>query len=343
MSPVAMAFWRWFGALMILTPFVARPIAAEWRIMRRSWRLLTVLAFLGVGAFNTLSYTGLESTTATNGVAELCHPGIDHHHRRRVSARAAECLAVDRHSRVFYGRADDRRARGSMETLLRLRLNSGDLWVWRRCCAGPLSTICLRWRPPGLSSRAFTGAVIAIGVMLLLPLFLWDYRAGSRTNWDAATLGAVAYFAIFPSVLAYFFWNAAVAHCGGGACRDFHPSDARLRRGARIRFSRRSAVVVSLCGRSAHLLGYLRGFAFSLDDEPTRYWSHDSLACTRRMAARASHFSSFTARTPVRGAGTSTSCRGSACVVIPRAPSACAGTAQARQAQRWISPDSTIT
>ena len=27
MSPIAMAFWRWFGALFILAPFVAAPIA----------------------------------------------------------------------------------------------------------------------------------------------------------------------------------------------------------------------------------------------------------------------------------------------------------------------------
>jgi len=65
------------------------------------------------------------------------------------------------------------------------------------------------------------GAVIAIGVMLLLPLFLWDYRAGSRTNWDAATLGAVAYFAIFPSVLAYFSSNAAVARVGAERAATF--------------------------------------------------------------------------------------------------------------------------
>ena len=31
MSPIAMAFWRWLAAFLILLPFVARPIAREWR------------------------------------------------------------------------------------------------------------------------------------------------------------------------------------------------------------------------------------------------------------------------------------------------------------------------
>jgi len=221
MSPVAMAFWRWFGALMILTPFVARPIAAEWPVLRRSWRLLTVLAFLGVGAFNTLSYTGLKYTTATNGV--LLNSVIPVliitiavvFLRERLNAWQSIGILVSFTGVLMIV------AQGSVEALLRLRLNSGDLWVLAAMLCWATYTICLRWRPPGLSSRAFTGAVIAIGVMLLLPLFLWDYRAGSRTNWDAATLGAVAYFAIFPSVLAYFFWNAAVARVGAERAGTF--------------------------------------------------------------------------------------------------------------------------
>ena len=39
-------------------------------------------------------------------------------------------------------------------------------------------TVCLRWRPRELSSSAFTGSLIAIGVAVLLPVFAWDYGAG---------------------------------------------------------------------------------------------------------------------------------------------------------------------
>jgi drug/metabolite transporter (DMT)-like permease len=35
------------------------------------------------------------------------------------------------------------------------------------------------------------------------------------------TVSAVVYFAIFPSVLAYFFWNAAVARVGGERAGTF--------------------------------------------------------------------------------------------------------------------------
>src|SRR5689334_21617491 len=68
MSPIAMAFWRWLAAFAILLPFVVRPLVAEWSVLRRSWKILTLLAVLGVAAFNTFTYTGLKYTEATNAV-----------------------------------------------------------------------------------------------------------------------------------------------------------------------------------------------------------------------------------------------------------------------------------
>jgi drug/metabolite transporter (DMT)-like permease len=63
--------------------------------------------------------------------------------------------------------------------------------------------------------------VIAIGVIVLVPIFGWDYGAGHRTQWGPITWSAVAYFAVFPSVLAYFFWNAAVERVGGERAGTF--------------------------------------------------------------------------------------------------------------------------
>ena len=55
MSPIAMAFWRWLAALVLLLPFVVAPIAREWAVIRRSWKVLALLGVIGVVAFNTLT------------------------------------------------------------------------------------------------------------------------------------------------------------------------------------------------------------------------------------------------------------------------------------------------
>ncbi|MGZ8269477.1 MAG: DMT family transporter [Burkholderiales bacterium] len=221
MSPVAMAFWRWAGAFLILLPFVARPIASEWRTIRRSWKLLTLLASIGVVGFNTLSYTGLKYTTATTGV--LLNSVIPILIIAIAVVFLRERLTFAQAIGVFVSFTGVVAivAHGELETLLSLSLNRGDLWVLAAMVCWAVYTICLRWRPPELSSRAFTGAVVAIGLALLLPVFLLDYGSGQRTSWSVATFSGVAYFAIFPSVLAYFFWNAAVARGGGERAGTF--------------------------------------------------------------------------------------------------------------------------
>ncbi len=221
MSPIAMAFWRWLTALLILLPFVTRPLIREWPVVRRSWRILVALGVIGVGAFNTLTYTGLKYTTATNGV--LLNSVIPILviainilvFRHRLNGRQAAGVLTSLAGVVVIV------AHGDFETLRHLRVNPGDLWVLVAMLVWATYTVCLRWRPRELSSSAFTGSLIAVGVAVLLPVFAWDYDAGNRTQWGPVTWGAVAYFAIFPSVLAYYFWNTAVARVGAERASTF--------------------------------------------------------------------------------------------------------------------------
>lgn len=221
MSPIAMSFWRWFAALVLLLPFIGRPVVAERAVIARHWKILAALGVLGVGAFNTCVYIGLRDTTATTGVL-------------LNSVTPVLILVV---ARVFLG--EQARggqtagvvislcgvliivAQGEWRRLAGLALNPGDLWVLGAVTSWAVYTVLLRWRPRALSSPAFTGTLIAVGVLAIAPLFAWDYASGARTEWTGHTLAAVAYFAVFPSVLAYFFWNAAVARVGGSRAGVF--------------------------------------------------------------------------------------------------------------------------
>lgn len=221
MSPLAMAFWRWFAALLILLPFIARPLFAERAVIMRHWKMLALLGVLGVGCFNTFVYLGLRHTTATTGVLlnsvtpvlilAVAHLFLGERVRGAQAGGVALSLAG---VLTIIAQGDVRRLTG-------LALNPGDLWVLGAVTAWAVYTVLLRWRPAELSAGAFTGVLILIGVLSIAPLFAWDYAAGARTQWTAETLLAVAYFAVFPSVLAYFFWNAAVAKVGGNRAGVF--------------------------------------------------------------------------------------------------------------------------
>jgi len=66
--PVAMGFWRWVVALLILLPFAAPELKRNWRVVRANWFTLALLGGLGAMLFNTMIYVGLQYTAATNGV-----------------------------------------------------------------------------------------------------------------------------------------------------------------------------------------------------------------------------------------------------------------------------------
>src|SRR5262249_29047189 len=68
MPPVAMGFWRWTGAFLLMLPFAARELMQKWHVVRSNWLTLMLLGCLGAIAFNTLIYIGLQYTATTNGV-----------------------------------------------------------------------------------------------------------------------------------------------------------------------------------------------------------------------------------------------------------------------------------
>ncbi|NJN45438.1 MAG: DMT family transporter, partial [Candidatus Competibacteraceae bacterium] len=69
--PLALSFWRWAAALVLLLPFVLPHIRSHWPSLRRHWKILTLLSVLGVVNFNSFVYMGLQSTMATNAVIML--------------------------------------------------------------------------------------------------------------------------------------------------------------------------------------------------------------------------------------------------------------------------------
>ncbi|MDB5698222.1 MAG: protein of unknown function transrane, partial [Alphaproteobacteria bacterium] len=67
-SPVALSFGRWLVAAMIVTAFAWPHLRRDWPTVVRNWKILVVLALLGIGLFSTLVYWGLNYTTAINNL-----------------------------------------------------------------------------------------------------------------------------------------------------------------------------------------------------------------------------------------------------------------------------------
>lgn len=214
--PFTLAFVRWAGALALLAPFAMRQLFAERAAVVRHWKPILLLGLAGVGAFNALLYSGLRYTTATNGLLlQAVIPSVtlllgvllfrDRAPLPFVFGTALSTLGVA--AIVFEG---DPRA------ILQLRFGLGDALILCGCLAWALYTAFLRLRPP-IQPISFIFATFIIGALSMAPFALREAEAIATINWRPGIFAAFGYVAVFPSVVAYFLYNAAVAQIGPGA------------------------------------------------------------------------------------------------------------------------------
>jgi drug/metabolite transporter (DMT)-like permease len=218
--PIALAFWRWLTASLLVLPFVWRALRQHWPLLRAHLGRMLLLAVLGVSAFNTLVYVGLQTTTATNSVLIQSSMPIQILllnsllFRAGVSAREVFSILLSLSGvLVIIGV-------GRPWQLLD-GWNHGDLWILAAVFVWALYSVLLRWRPPGLEPGAFLGFTLLAGTVVLLPFYLAESSLVRPLVWDLPVALTVAYVAVFPSALAYLFWNRGVAMLGANAAGHY--------------------------------------------------------------------------------------------------------------------------
>ncbi len=220
-TPFTLSFWRWAVALAILLPFVWSSLREQGPLIRRHGPILLLFSILGMVNFNTFVYIGLQSTTATNALIMLSVTPVLIVAlsflllRQTVTGWQALGILISLAGvLVIVGRGD-------AGTLLTRQFNPGDLWVLAAVASWALYSVCLRWRPAGLQPLIFQTATMLIGLVILTPLYGWDLARGHLIAVNAATVSSILYLALFPSILAYVFWNRAVAELGANHTGQF--------------------------------------------------------------------------------------------------------------------------
>jgi len=212
--PIALAFWRWTIALLLVVPFALPHLRSQWPQVRKAWVPLTVLGLLSVGGYNTFVYIALQSTTATN--ATMLNSFIP-----VATMVFAFLLLGKRLSRIeLIGALLSLCgvmiivARGKLEVLLEFQLNTGDLWMLLAVLTWGLYTVGLQWRPKGMHPMLMLAVFTAIGLVALAPVYAWELGTGRGIKMSVATLTAIIYIGVFPGFLGYVFYNAAIGVVG---------------------------------------------------------------------------------------------------------------------------------
>ena len=219
--PICLAFWRWSVALLILAPFGLRLVYQQRNLIRQHSRFMLFQALLGVTGFNTLIYLAMQSTTAINAVlVNSCIPVIIvviswlvYHDR--LSARQLIGVLISLSGVLLII------AKGEATALLQLSFNRGDLLVLAAAFVWAFYSANLRRYPQGLHPVAYLTGIILIGLIFLMPCYLFELQSGRTMQLNIPTVLTVGYVALFASVLAFICWNRAVREVGANRAGPF--------------------------------------------------------------------------------------------------------------------------
>lgn len=213
-SPISLAFWRWVVAVVVFLPFAVKPLIAEWEILKRNLPYLSITALLGVTTFNTLIYLAGQTTTAINlSLISITFP-----------------IFIIILSRFFYGEAITVNkgigillvaagvilliTEGAPSILLNLTFAIGDVWMLMAAIIFAIYSLLLKRRPEKLSIWTLQLSTFILGLIFLLPFYIWDSATVSPLEFDTKTVFAIFYVGIFASLSAFVLWNKAIVAVG---------------------------------------------------------------------------------------------------------------------------------
>jgi drug/metabolite transporter (DMT)-like permease len=247
--PMTLSCVRWIGAFVMLLPFARPYLRHDWPALRARLPLMLVLSATGFSISNALSYWALQYTQALNALLiqssgplfvalwSLVLFGV----RLTWAQLAGIVISLLGVLTIIL--------RGDFAALAGIRFNKGDVMFASALLAFGLYSALMPRRPKThpLSLISFT---TGCGALLLMPFSIWEFSTGFTLKLDPLTVVTLIYVVIFPSTLAYLFFNRGIALIGPNrAAPFFHLVPV---------FG--SAMAILLLGeqpRPFHLVGYL--------------------------------------------------------------------------------------
>jgi drug/metabolite transporter (DMT)-like permease len=218
--PMTLSCVRWIGAFLMLLPFAWPHLKQDWPALRARLPLMVGLSATGFAFNNAISYWALQYTEALNALLiqssgplfvalwSLLLFGM----RLTFAQIAGITISLAGVLTILL--------RGDLAALVSIHFNRGDVMFAGAVVSFGLYSALITRRPKihQLSLISFT---IGCGALLLSPFSIWEFSTGVKLKPDALTLATLIYVMIFPSTLAYLFFNRGIALIGPNRAAPF--------------------------------------------------------------------------------------------------------------------------
>lgn len=219
-DPVFITFVRWLLALLIFAPFVWREMWQSLPAIRREWRLVTALGLTGLALFHPLVFLAVRYTTATNALITLSLVPIAIMIGASLISRVLPSIRQVGGTLISLTGAVVLIVQGDIAGIIAAGANPGDLIMLFAVVVWAVYSLLMRRRPADLSP---TVTLVASIVPALPVLLTFTFAAGSSVAMTVSPslILAIAYIAVFSTVLSFMFWSYGVAEMGPSRAGQF--------------------------------------------------------------------------------------------------------------------------
>jgi drug/metabolite transporter (DMT)-like permease len=221
-TALELSFFRWFFVFLIISPILIIRHKNIFNSLRENFKILTLLAILGITTFNTLLYFALTATTSTNAlilnstvpilVLILSYFIL----KQKIYLYQFTGIVLSTFGVVFLILKAD------ISNMLRLEFNQGDILIIISSTAWALYSVLVKFKPKDLNDFEYFATIVTIGLLLLLPFYL---AQGYSMQKELAVLKnnylIFLYVSIFASITSYYLWHYGIEKIGASKTAQF--------------------------------------------------------------------------------------------------------------------------
>ncbi len=212
--PITLAFWRWLVAFIVMFFICYKKIPSQIEIIKKHWRYIFLMGFFAVGVFNSIVYVAAHFTTAhhialissISPIGTLVIAGI-------IGFEALTKNKIIGAIIAFLG-AVTVISHGSLSFLISLKWNYGDLMLIFSALIWSSWSAMLHYKPKELDAKVFLTAQIFVGLIFLLPIYIWEFLSVAKTPFSFNAWLVYIYLGVGSSCLAWLAWQESTKRVG---------------------------------------------------------------------------------------------------------------------------------
>lgn len=212
--PFSLNFYRWLIAFIILFPFTHTKITENFHEIKKKIIPLSIMGFTSITIFNSVVYYSLNFTQVLNGVLMISTIPV-------LIIFFSSCFTNEKIKiNQILGVITSLIGvliiitKFQLSTLLSLNLNKGDLWILVAMISWATYSIMVKEKKINLDPLALLQTLIFIGLIFLIPFYLYELHNAQYLKLNIPVLLTVGYVVIFAGIGAYIFWIGAIKIIG---------------------------------------------------------------------------------------------------------------------------------